>query len=204
MKQQTLERNTGIIAITSSLMIAVCFILLGKIFNYPAIIREPPEVFLESLYQYRSIVPYVNYIGVVLGGVAIIITSVLLRLIIDPESRMALPALGQVFGVLSGLLLYIGIIRYTFLFPFLDESKILGTYQEEMIDLLYQSFQTYVGLSVAEHVQFTFTSLMLLTYSTAIYKTRALHRINAYFVFSQQSFYCSATLSRSVFPAPSF
>lgn len=179
--KNNLNTSTGILAIIGSLTVVICFILLGKTFGYPEIIRQSPEVILNRLYEQRHIVPYLYYIGVGLGGLSIIIISILLRLIFRSEEEKVWAELGSTFGILSGLLLYAGIVRYTFLFPYLAEQRVRGAWDPETIDLIFNAFNIYVGVSVAEHVQFTFTILMLLSFSTAIIKYKRLHRCVGYF-----------------------
>ena len=181
MENMILRKWTGVFAIVSSLMVTTCFILLAKTFGYPEIIRQSPEIILTRLHEQRHIVPYLFYIGVGLGGLCIFITSILLRKILDPDGKEVLPYLGQFCGVMSGFLLYVGIIRYTILFPFLAELRALGSYDTQTIDLVFSAFNTYVGISVAEHVQFTFTSLMLIFFGIAVLKARILSKWTGYF-----------------------
>jgi len=158
--------------------------MLGKTFGYPEIIRQSPEVILNRLYEQKHLVPYLYYVGVGLGGLSIIITSILLRRIFRSEEEKIWAELGSTFGILSGLLLYTGIVRYTFLFPYLAEHRVRGTWDPATIDLVFNAFNIYVGVSVAEHVQFTFTIIMLLAFSTAIVKYGRLHRWVGYFGFA--------------------
>ncbi|MCF8128301.1 MAG: DUF4386 family protein [Deltaproteobacteria bacterium] len=181
MENVILEKWTGVLAIVSSLMVTTCFILLAKTFGYPEIIRQSPEVILTRLYEQRHIVPYLYYVGVGLGGLCIFVTSILLRKILDPDGKAILPHLGQFCGVMSGFLLYVGIIRYVILFPFLAELRASGRYDTQTIDLVFSAFNTYVGVSVAEHVQFTFTSLMLIFFGIAVLKGKILGKWTGYF-----------------------
>lgn len=181
MENVVLEKWTGVLAIVGSLMVTTCFILLGKTFGYPEIIRQSPEVILTRLHEQRHIVPYLYYVGVGLGGLCIFMTSILLRKILDPDGKAVLPYLGQFCGVISGFLLYVGIIRYTILFPFLAELRALGRYDTQTIDLVFSAFNIYVGVSVAEHVQFTFTSLMLIFFGIVVLKGTVLSKWTGYF-----------------------
>ena len=69
--------------------------------------------------------------------------------------------------MISGLLLYAGIIRYTFLFPYLAEQREAGVYDPQTVDLIFQAANIYIGNSLAEHVEFTFTFFMLLFFNLA-------------------------------------
>jgi len=172
MESKILCRVTGAIAIVTSLSVTVCFILLGKIFGYPEIIREAPEIILTRLYEHRGSVPYLYYVGVGLGGISIIYMTVLLRKILDPANKGIFAHLGQLSGFAAGLLLYIGVLRYSILFPYLAELRINRTYEPGMIDLVFDSFNMYVGVSIAEHAQFLFTGLMFVFFGISFIQSK--------------------------------
>ncbi len=178
---KTLFRLTGFLAVFGGLMAIIGFALLSRFFGYPEIIREEPKVILEKLYAERHIVPYLYYIGIGIAGICLLFFSMLLKKIFSIYGEDLWAYMGCFCGMISGLLLYAGIIRYTFLFPFLAEQRVKGTYDAKTIDLVFASFNTYVGDSIAEHVQFTFTSLMLLFFGIAILKTNIINKWIGYF-----------------------
>ena len=172
MESKILYRVTGSIAIITSLSVTVCFILLGKIFGYPEIIRETPEIILTRLYEHRGSVPYLYYAGVGLGGISVIYTTLLLRKILDPTDKGIFAHLGQFSGFAAGLLLYIGILRYSFLFPYLAKLRMDQTYDPRNIDLIFDSFNMYVGVSIAEHAQFLFTIFMFVFFGVSFIQSK--------------------------------
>ncbi len=175
-KNSALFRATGLFAITGGLIAVLGFLALKPTFGYPEIIRESPEVLLNKLYEQRHIVPYLYYAGVGGGGVCIFFFSILIRRIFQQSGEDLWSHLGHFCGIITGVLLYTGIIRYTFLFPLLAEFRVTGVYPPEMVDLVFKAFNTYVGDSIAEHVQFTFTSLMLIFFGISILKTQVIKK----------------------------
>ncbi|MBI5118135.1 DUF4386 family protein [Candidatus Poribacteria bacterium] len=167
---------SGILSISAGVIATICFLFLGKIFGYPEIIRETPQVILGKLYETRNLVPYLYYIGVGGAGICIFFLSLLLRKIFQLAGDDIWGYLGQYCGMVVGICLYAGIIRYTFLFPFLARLRAEGIYDPKTIDLVFEAFNTYVGESIAEHVQFTFMFFWLLFFSIAILKTRIINK----------------------------
>ena len=100
--------------------------------------------------------------------------SVLFEKILKNAGEEIWSSLGKVCGIISGILLYAGIIRYSILFPKLAVMRHSGMYNTETIDLIFKAMNTYIGDSLAEHVQFTFTSFMLLFFGISILRTKVL------------------------------
>ena len=177
-KQSTLA---GIFACLGGLVIIAGVTALKHVFGYPEIIRAEPGVLLERLHQTREIVPYLYYVGVGGAGVCILLFAVVFEKLLCRYGEETLSALGKVCGVVGGALLYVGIIRYSILFPRLAAMRHSGSYDNETLDLIFKAMNTYIGDSVAEHVQFTFTSLMLLFFNLSIIRTRVLPKPIAWF-----------------------
>lgn len=170
--KESLFVGTGIVSIFIGVVASVGFFVLGKVFGYPEIIRETPSVILGRLYKMRSSVPYLYYIGVGGAGLGIFFLSLLLRKILLLAGEDFWGYLGKNSGMIVGVLLYAGIIRWTFLFPMLALLRVEGTYDPQLIDLVFEAFNTYVGDSVAEHVQFTFMFFWLMGFCVAMLKTK--------------------------------
>lgn len=172
---KTLCVVAGILSISVGMVVTIGFVLLGRYFGYPEIIRESPQIILAKLYETRHVVPYLYYAGVGGGGICIFFLSLFLRKIFQLAGEELWSDVGQYCGMIVGICLYAGIIRYTFLFPLLARFRVEGAYDPNTIDLVFEAFNTYIGDSVAEHVQFTFMFFWLLFFSIAILKTRILN-----------------------------
>jgi hypothetical protein len=168
--------STGVMAMTAGILF-IAFSVSAKIFfGYPEMIRADPATLLGRLYEQRWIVPYAYYAGVGLGGLCVFFFSMLARKVFVSSGEDLWAYMGSCCGMVTGILLYTGIIRYTFLFPFLAEKRAQGANDMDTVDLIFQAFNIYVGNSVAEHVQFTFTSFMLIFFCIALLKTKLLNR----------------------------
>ncbi|MDA8135441.1 MAG: DUF4386 family protein [Desulfobacteraceae bacterium] len=166
----------GIISICGGTVIILGVTALKYLFGYPEIIRAEPGILLERLYSTINIVPYLYYVGVGGAGICILMFSVLFEKILKNAGEEIWSSLGKVCGIISGILLYAGIIRYSILFPKLAVMRHSGMYNTETIDLIFKAMNTYIGDSLAEHVQFTFTSFMLLSFGISILRTKVLSK----------------------------
>jgi hypothetical protein len=166
----------GILSIAAGLVATIGFLLLSKYFGYPEIIREAPQVILSKLHETRHSVPFLYYIGIGGAGLCIFFLSFLLSKIFQLAGDDLWSTLSKYCGMVVGFCLYAGIIRYTFLFPLLAQYRFEGIYDPETIDLIFDAFNTYIGDSIAEHVQFTFMFFWLLFISLSILKTRIINK----------------------------
>lgn len=180
-KKEKINQVSGVLAILGGSVAMVGFILLKITFGYPEIIRAQPGVLLGRLYEMRSVVPYLYYIGIGGAGVSILFFSTLFTKICKENGEDVYSSLGKICGIIAGLLLYAGIIRYSILFPKLALLRETTNINKETIDLIFTAMNTYIGDSLAEHVQFTFTSFMLLFFGLSNLKTKILSKWISYF-----------------------
>ncbi|MBN2531205.1 MAG: DUF4386 family protein [Deltaproteobacteria bacterium] len=171
---------TAVMSIVTALLMGTCFGMLGAFFGYPEIIRETPQVLLTRLYEQRHIVPYLYY-GLGIAGVLIVFTALLIHESIRIFGGSIFSVMGRVSGVIVGVLLFTGILRYVVLFPYLADQYMNGNSEKETLILVFQSFQYHVGVCVTEHAMFFFLSLMLVFFSVALLKTGRLGRWTAIF-----------------------
>ncbi len=114
---------------------------------------------------------------------ALFFFSSLLAEVFKRRDEVVFSSLGKLCGIISGVLLYAGIIRYSILFPQLAMLRETTTADKETIDLIFKAMNTYIGDSLAEHVQFTFTSLMLLFFGISNLKTQTVSKWVSIFGF---------------------
>lgn len=174
MSKRSVALGAGIAAVGACVAIVIGVVGLKLQFGYPDIIRAAPGVILDKLHETRDIVPYLYYFGVGGAGIGVLFFSILFAKYLQLEGDEVWSALGKVCGIISGILLYVGIIRYSILFPRLAELRQSGAYDHESINLVFTAMNTYVGEAVAEHSQFLFTSLMLVFFGIAALRTRVL------------------------------
>ena len=173
-QQKTIFSAAGIFAITGGICVVAGFSALKYFFGYPEIIRAEPAVIMQRLHEMRQIVPYLYYVGVGCAGLCILFFSILFERILSNAGEQIWSMLGKTCGIVAGVLLYIGIIRYSILFPTLAAMRQSGLHDADVIDLIFKAMNTFIGESMAEHAQFTFSALMFLFFGVSITKTKVL------------------------------
>lgn len=178
--QKLLLGLSGFFALLGGTVIIAGVTALKHFFGYPDIIRADPATILERLYASAHIVPYLYYFGVGGAGLCLTLFAGSFGKTLNDSGEEVFSSLGKICGITAGILLYAGIVRYSFLFPRLAEMRLSSLYNAESIDLIFKSMNTYIGDSIAEHVQFTFTSLMFIFFGLSIRKTNILPKWTAY------------------------
>ncbi len=166
--------GTGIVALTASAVVFIGITLLKSYFGYPQIIRATPEVILNKLYDTRHIVPYLYYFGVGGFGLCTLFFASLFGKILNQRGEEIWSSLGKICGIISGVLLYTGIIRYSIVFPKFAEMLHSGEQNPEILMFAFTAVNLYAGESVAEHAQFIFTAFMMLFFGISILQTKIL------------------------------
>jgi hypothetical protein len=182
-QQKGLYSAAGWIAVCGGLLVIGGVTALKYCFGYPDIIRAEPAVIMERLHAARHIVPYLYYAGVGGAGLCLFLYSILLGEILKEAGDRVWATLGRTCGIVAGVLLYVGIIRYSILFPKLAAMKAAGVHDPDTMDLVFKAMNTYVGESVAEHAQFTFSALMFLFFGMSIFRTQVLPKWLVIFCF---------------------
>ena len=136
---KSLSLATGLLALGGGIAVISGVTGLTQIFGYPDIIRQTPSVIMEKLYETRHIVPFLYYFGVGGAGLSTIFFATLFGKMLQLKGDDTWAPLGKICGIISGLLLYVGIIRYSILFPKLAELRHLNEYPPEMIDLVFRT-----------------------------------------------------------------
>lgn len=178
MTKNAIIRTGAVVSILSAGLITAGFVSLGITFGYPDIIREGTSVLLTKLYEQRELVPFLYYI-LALGAGLLVFSSFFLKKILE-DYKNVFAELGQICGIIAGILFCTGILRYFTLFPLLAQYMKDGT-DFQIIDTVFNAFQIYTGQTITEHVMFAFLSLMTLFFSIAFIQTKFIFKWISYF-----------------------
>ena len=86
-----------------------------------------------------------------------------------PSRRCSFAA--AAIGVVASVVQFLGLIRWPFLVPYLareSERPDISPARQEAIDIVFQSFNRYLGVAVGEHLGFLFTGAWTALVGTAI------------------------------------
>jgi uncharacterized protein DUF4386 len=148
----------AILLVAVPLAFNVAFGLLAARFDYPDILRLPTD---EVLIRFRQ-----GGSGLVLLWWAFALSAVLLAPLVVLLSHAlegadgTLLAVGTTVGVLAATVQFLGLIRWPFLVPYLarvaDEPN-AGPARRDTVDVVFQSFNRYLGIAVGEHLGYSLT-----------------------------------------------
>ena len=132
---------TGLLLIAMPVAFNALFALLAARFEYPDILRKPTT---EVLAAFRA------------GGTPILL------------------AVATTVGVLAAAVQFLGLIRWPFLVPYLARAAAepdASPARLEAVDVVFQSFNRYLGVAVGEHLGYLLTGTWTLLMGVALTQT---------------------------------
>jgi hypothetical protein len=148
------------------------FALLGARFDYPDILRRPTDEVLERFRQGGTTLVLIWW-GFALTAVLFAPLVVLLAAAIS-DADSTLLSIATTVGVLAAVVQFLGLIRWPFLVPYLAREAATaprGSPRAESIDIVFQSFNRYLGVGVGEHLGYAFTGAWSVLAGVALTQT---------------------------------
>ena len=148
----------GILLIAVPIAFNAAFAALAARFDYPNILRRPTA---EVLSKFRSGGPSLVLLWWGFAMTAALLTplAILVSVSLD-DADPALLFAAAAIGVVASVVQFLGLIRWPFLVPYLareSERPDASPARQEAIDIVFQSFNRYLGVAVGEHLGFLFT-----------------------------------------------
>ena len=150
----------------------VSFALLGARFDYPDILRRPTGEVLERFRQGGTALVLIWW-AFALTAVLFAPLVVLLSAAIG-DADQTLLSIATTIGVLAATVQFLGLIRWPFLVPYLareSAAAAAGSARQESIDIVFQSFNRYLGVAVGEHLGYAFTGAWSVLAGVALTQT---------------------------------
>ncbi|HVO54875.1 MAG TPA: DUF4386 domain-containing protein [Solirubrobacterales bacterium] len=163
----------GLALIALPLAFNALFALLAARFDYPDVLRQPTA---EVLARFRA-----GGTGLVLLWWAFALTAVALAplavLVADSlvGAEGTLLLLSVIVGTLAATVQFLGLVRWPFLVPYLArvEAEATDPARREAVDVVFQSFNRYLGVAVGEHLGYLLTGAWTLLVGFAITESGA-------------------------------
>lgn len=147
---------TGILLIALPIGFNVFFAVLAAQFQYPHILRQPTNEVLAAFRTGGSRLVTIWW-GFALTAIVFAPVAVLLSAQLSGADPVLL-ATATTVGVLAAAVQFLGLVRWPFLVPFLArEAEAASPARAEAIDIVFQSFNRYLGVAVGEHLGYLFT-----------------------------------------------
>lgn len=148
----------GTLLIVLPIVFNSAFVALRRTFDYPGILRRPTD---EVLARFRAggTRLVLTWWVLAMTAVAAVPVAVLLSIALVGASG-TVRIVAAAVGILAALLQFVGLIRWPFLVPYLARVAAepeLSPARREAVDIVFQSFNRYLGVAVTQQLGSLFT-----------------------------------------------
>jgi Domain of unknown function (DUF4386) len=164
-----IERVTGILLVALPLAFNAFFLLLGILFDYPAVLRSPVGTILSRFHAGGSRLKLLWY-GFMLTAVLLAPLAVLLGQVLAQDGLQIVPVMTTV-GVLAATVQFLGLARWPFVVPALartyaDPGSSQAT--RDTTAAIFDALHRYLGVAVGECLGYLFTGAWTILVSVAM------------------------------------
>jgi hypothetical protein len=155
-----LRKLTGIVLILTPIAFNTFFTLLSVTFEYPDILRKPTGYVLRHFDDGGSGLVATWY-GFMLTAVLFVPLAILVHKVLTRENTPYM-AVATAFGVIAGVVQFLGLVRWPFLVPYLADTYLAPASSpatREAVAVVFQAFNQYAGVGVGENLGYLFTGL---------------------------------------------
>ena len=154
----SLDRVAGALLIALPIAFNSFFFLLGRLFDYPAVLRHPVGEVLSRFHAGGLRLKLVWY-GFMITAVLLAPLAVLLGQVLARDGLQIVPV-ATTIGVLAAVVQFLGLARWPFLVPALArayESPDATSATREATAVVFDSFNRYLGVAVGECLGYLLT-----------------------------------------------
>jgi uncharacterized protein DUF4386 len=162
----------GLLLIAVPLAFNGAFALLAARFDYPDVLRKPTAEVLAS-FRAGGTALVLMWWGFALTAVLMVPLVVLLSSAVS-DADGTLLAVTTTVGVLAAAVQFLGLVRWPFLVPYLarvDADPAASPARREAVDVVFQSFNRYLGVAVGEHLGYGLTGTWTVLAGVALTET---------------------------------
>ena len=165
----SIDRSAAALLIALPIAFNSFFFLLGRLFEYPAVLRQPVGVVLGRFHA-GGLRLKLTWYGFMLTAVLLAPLAVLLGQVLARDELEIVPV-ATTIGVLAAVVQFLGLARWPFLVPALartyeDPESTAAT--REATAVVFDSFHRYLGVAVGECLGYLFTGAWTLLVSIAM------------------------------------
>lgn len=172
-----LNKITAATLIFLGIYINIPFSILGVIFDYPNILRQPTGQVLTMFKQGGSTL-IATWYAFAIAALLMIVVAKLIQQILQDEHKH-LTSIATTFGVLAGISQVLGLIRWVFIVPILADAYTDSNSSEATKSaavMVFQGFHQYAGVAIGEHLGQLFTALWIVLISIAMLNSTIFRR----------------------------
>ncbi len=164
-----IDRAAGALLVGLPIAFNLFFFLLGRLFDYPGILRSPAGTIL-SRFQAGGLRLKLLWYAFMLTAVLLAPLAVLLGQVLARDGLQLVPV-ATTFGVLAAIVQFLGLARWPFLVPALartHEDPNSSPATREATAVVFDSFHRYVGVAVGECLGYLLTGIWTLLVAIAM------------------------------------
>jgi hypothetical protein len=172
-----LHKITAITLIFLGVYINIPFSVLGAIFDYPNILRQPVGQVL-TLFKQGGGTLIATWYAFALAPLIMIAAAKLLHRVLR-VGHPDLASIAATFGVLAGLFQAVGLIRWVFVVPALAEvftDPAASEAAKAAAVTVFQAFHQYAGVALGEHLGQLSTAIWVLLISITMLDSAVFRR----------------------------
>jgi hypothetical protein len=139
-------------------------------FEYPDILRKSTGYVLRHFDAGGSGLVAIWY-GFMLTAVLFVPLAVLVHKVLARENTPYM-AVATAFGVIAGVVQFLGLVRWPFLVPYLADTYLApasSPVTREAVAVVFQAFNHYAGVGVGENLGYLFTGLWTVLVALAMF-----------------------------------
>ena len=151
---------TGLLLILLPIAFNVIFFLLQRTFEYPDILRKPTDYILGQFNAGGKRLILTWYCFAITTLIFVPITILVHQVLAGDD--LPYMVLATTVGVLAGIVQFLGLIRWTFVVPYLAQTYFepgSSPATRESIAIVFQAFHRYAGAAIGEHLGYLCTSI---------------------------------------------
>jgi hypothetical protein len=148
----------GLLLLVVPLGFNAAFALLAARFDYPDILRQPTSEVLAKFSAGGTPLVLTWWAFALTALLMVPLVVLLSRAIGDADPTLL--AVATTTGVLAALVQFLGLVRWPFLVPYLARTAAdpdASEARREAVDVVFQSFNRYLGVAVGEHLGYALT-----------------------------------------------
>lgn len=152
------ETWAAIFLVVSPLWFNVTFALLAKRFDYPGVLREPAGTILE---RFRAGGDGLVWLWWAFAASGLLLVPTVLLLAATATVGGPLVVVATVIGVIAALVQLLGLLRWSYLVPWLARAHGAASTPQERatLEITFEAFHRFLGVGVGEHLGYLFTGL---------------------------------------------
>jgi hypothetical protein len=168
---------TGILLIVVPVTFNVAFFELGRVFDYPNILRREPDEILRR-FDAGGAGLLVRWEVLLLSALAMLPLSALLAVVLGASAELSV--LAVVVGASAALVQALGLVRWPFAVPELARQYVSapagkdGDATRASVTVVFATLHRLLGVGIGEHLGYLLTGLWTLLVSASILSTAVL------------------------------